>query len=86
MAYVKKLIGLLAAAGIIAVLVFTVLNRDTYRSMVFDDGVSLFGIFGSSAPAGGTVTDPVADAPVFESPEDFIPDAEYDEGSEEWSE
>ena len=34
----KKLIGLRAAAGIIAVLVATVLYRDEYRSMVFEEG------------------------------------------------
>lgn len=67
---IKKLIGLLAAAGIIAVLVFAVLNRNNYRSMLFDDGVSLLDMFGKS--------DPVADAPVFESPTDFMPDAEYE--------
>ena len=84
MAVLKKLIGLLAAAGIIAVLVFTVLNRNNYRSMLFDDGVSLFGIFGTWGNSEEPVTDPMADAPVFESPEDFIPDAEYEiEGSEE---
>ena len=84
MRFVKKLIGLLAAAGIIAVLVLTVLNRNSYRSMLFDDGVSLFGIFGASGNSEAPATDPVADAPVFEAPEDFMPDAEYEaEDSEE---
>ena len=82
MAYVKKLIGLLAAAGIIAVLVFAVLNRNNYRSMLFDEGVSLFGIFGTSGNSEEALSDPMSDVPVFESPEDFMPEYETEDSEE----
>lgn len=33
---IKKTIGIVCAAAIVALLVFTVLHRDRYRSMLFD--------------------------------------------------
>ena len=48
---IKKLFGLLAAAGIIAVLVATVLYRDEYRSMVFEEGTSLRDFIVGAKPA-----------------------------------
>lgn len=64
---IKKLIGLLAAAGIIAVLVATVLYRDGYRSMVFEEGTSLRDFFGGPKPAV---------EPVFAVPESDIVEPE----------
>ncbi len=55
---IKKLIGLLAAAGILAVLVFTVLHRNDYRSMCFEEGTSLLDIFGKSEPAAAPLPAP----------------------------
>lgn len=71
---IKKLIGLLAAAGIIAVLVFAILHRNNYRSMLFDEEMTLRDVF------GGGKSDPASDAvsgPVFDSPDDLVPDAEF---------
>lgn len=74
---IKKLIGLLAAAGILAVLVFTVLHRNDYRSMWFEEGTSLLDIFDRSnpvaaplpAPSSVVVPDemPVPNAPASDS-------------------
>lgn len=71
---IKKLIGLLAAAGIIAVLAFVILHRSNYRSMLFDEEMTLLDVF------GGSKSDPVPDAasgPVFDSPDDLVPDADF---------
>ncbi|MCM1300616.1 MAG: hypothetical protein NC250_05270 [Alistipes senegalensis] len=57
---IKKLIGLLAAAGIIAVLVSTVLYRDEYRSMVFEEGTSLRDFFGWSKSDVEPATEPAS--------------------------
>ena len=71
---IKKLIGLLAAAGIIAVLVFAILHRANYRSMLFDEQTTLLNVFsgGKSEPAADAT-----DGPVFDSPDDLVPEAEF---------
>ncbi len=59
---IKKLLGLLAAAGIIAVLVWTVLCRGEYRSMVFEEGTSLSDFFvGSESAAEPADAEPASD-------------------------
>ena len=60
---IKKLIGLLAAAGIIAVLVFAILHRANYRSMLFDEQTTLLNVFsgGKSEPAADATDGPVFD-------------------------
>lgn len=74
---IKKLIGVLAAAGILAVLVFTVLHRNKYQSMWFEEGTSLLDVFSKSDPVAAplpasssvAVPDerPVPDAPASDS-------------------
>jgi len=58
---IKKLLGLLAAAGIIAVLVWTVLCRDEYRSMVFEEGTSLRDFFGGPESAEPADAEPASE-------------------------
>ncbi len=69
---IKKLIGLLAAAGILAVLVFTVLHRNDYRSMWFEEGTSLLDVFGKSDPVAAPLPEPSSVAVPDEMP---LPDA-----------
>ncbi len=69
---IKKLIGVLAAAGILAVLVFTVLHRNSYRSMCFGEGTSLLDVFGKSEPAAAPLPPP---SPVDVPDEMPVPDA-----------
>ncbi len=68
---IKKLIGWLAAVGILAVLVFTVLHRNDYRSMCFEEGTSLLDIFGKSEPAAAPLPAPSSVAVPDEMP---VPD------------
>lgn len=72
---IKKLIGLLAAAGIIAVLVATVLYRDGYRSMVFEEGTSLRD-FIVGVKSG---VEPAAAAPEPDAAEPEAAEAEFEE-------
>ena len=74
---IKKLIGLLAAAGIIAVLVVTVLYRDEYRSMVFEEGTSLRDFIVGAQPAAEPAAAPESDAAEPEAAE-----AEFEEAEE----
>ncbi|MDE5815065.1 MAG: hypothetical protein K2H42_02040 [Alistipes sp.] len=74
---IKKLIGLLAAAGIIAVLVATVLYRDEYRSMVFEEGTSLRDFIVGVKPAAEPTAAPESDAAESEAAE-----AEFEEAEE----
>lgn len=50
---IKKLIGLLFSAAVIAVIVFTVLGRDRYRSMIGNADIALPS-FVRSEPESGT--------------------------------
>ncbi len=73
----KKLIGVLAAAGILTVLVFTVLHRNEYRSMWIEEGASLLDVFDKadsvaaplpeSSPAAVPDEMPEPDAPASDS-------------------
>lgn len=77
---IKKLIGLLAAAGIIAVLVWTVLYRDEYRSMVFEEGTSLRDFFGGSK----SDVEPVVAVPASDEAElDAVAEPEFEESETE---
>ncbi len=69
---IKRLIGWLAAAGILAVLVFTVLHRNDYRSMCFEEGTSLLDIFSKSDPVAAPLPAPSFVAVPHEMP---VPDA-----------
>jgi len=69
---IKRLIGWLAAAGILAVLVFTVLHRNDYRSMCFEEGTSLLDLFGKSDPVAAPLPAPSTVAVPHEMP---VPDA-----------
>lgn len=75
---IKKLIGLLAAAGILAVLVSTVLYRNEYRSMVFEEGTSLRDfIVGEKPAAEPAVVEPVA-APESDAAEPEAAEPEFE--------
>ncbi len=65
---IKKLIGWLAAVGILAVLVFTVLHRNDYRSMCFEEGTSLLDFFGKSEPVAAPLPAPSSVAVPDEMP------------------
>ncbi len=73
---IKKLIGLLAAAGILAVLVFTVLHRNDYRSMWFEEGTSLFDIFDRSNPVAAPLPAPSSVVVPDEMPVPDVPTAD----------
>ena len=75
---IKKLIGLLAAAGIIAVLVATVLYRDEYRSMVFEEGTSLRDFIVGAKPAAEPAATPESDAAESEAAEAEFEEAEME--------
>ncbi len=68
----KKLIGVLAAAGILTVLVFTVLHRNNYRSMWIEEGTSLLDVFGKADSAAAPLPKPSPAAVPDERP---VPDA-----------
>ncbi len=68
---IKKLIGWLTAVGILAVLVFTVLHRNDYRSMCFEEGTSLLDIFDKSNPVAAPLPVPSSVAVPDEMP---VPD------------
>ncbi len=65
---IKKLIGWLAAVGILAVLVFTVLHRNDYRSMCFEEGTSLLDVFSKSEPVAAPLPVPSSVAVPDEMP------------------
>ena len=65
---IKKLIGVVAAAGILAVLFFTVLHRDKYRSVWFEEGTSLLDVFGKSEPVEAPLAEPSSAAAPDEMP------------------
>ncbi len=75
----KKLIGVLAAAGILTVLVFTVLHRNDYRSMCFGEGTSLLDVFGKSDPVAAPLPEP---SPVDVPDEMPVPDAPASDSTE----
>lgn len=68
----KKLIGILAAVGILTVLVFTVLHRNKYRSMWFGEGTSLLDAFGKADSVAAPLPEPSPAAVPDETP---VPDA-----------
>lgn len=69
----KRLIGVLAAAGILTVLVFTVLHRNNYRSVWIGEETSLLDAFGKADSAAAPLPEPspgerpVPDAPASDS-------------------
>ncbi len=69
----KKLIGVLAAAGILTVLVFTVLHRNEYRSMWLDEGTSLLDVFGKADSVAAPLPEPSPAAVPDETPESDAP-------------
>ena len=68
----KRSIGVLAAAGILTVLVFTVLHRNNYRSVWIGEETSLLDAFGKADSAAAPLPEPSPAAAPGERP---VPDA-----------
>lgn len=75
----KKLIGVLAAAGILTVLVFTVLHRNHYRSMWLGEEPSLLDVCDKSDSVAAPLPEP---SPVAVPDEVPTPDAPASDSAE----